>query len=156
MPEKRSERTHQLDPQEFELPETTYSHEIENKVFRGIILNILSQTPGVALLEGTFLETFMGQVDTVKGITIEQDAKSHSVNVTIEIGIEYGVNIPQKAEEIQSRVSQSITEMTGVRVAIVHVIFRELAREEQSSSPEKKRPIEAEEPFTSSIEHEFS
>ena len=89
-------------------------------------------------------------------ITIEQDAKSHSVNVTIEIGIEYGVNIPQKAEEIQSRVSQSITEMTGVRVAIVHVIFRELAREEQSSSPEKKRPIEAEEPFTSSIEHEFS
>ena len=152
MPEKRA---HQLDPQEFELPETTYSHEIENKVFRGIILNILAQSPGVAPLEGSFLETFIGRVDTVKGITIEQDAKSHSVNVTIEIGIQYGVHIPKKAEELQNRISEAITAMTGMRVGCVHIVFRELARE--GKDPLSERPIETrEQPLTSSIEHEFS
>jgi uncharacterized alkaline shock family protein YloU len=153
---KKLERMHQLDPQEFELPETTYSHEIENRVFRGIVLNILAQTPGIAPLEGTFLETFIGRVDMVKGITIDQDAKSHSVNITIEIGIQYGMNIPRKAEEIQSKVTQAITEMTGVRVASVHVVFRELMQEEKGPPATPKRPIEVEERFTSGIEHEFS
>jgi|AMWB02.1.fsa_nt_gi uncharacterized alkaline shock family protein YloU len=156
MSEKKPERMHQLDPQEFELPETTYSHEIENRVFRGIILNILSQTPGISPLEGTFLETFIGRVDTVKGITIDQDTKTHSVNIVIEISIQYGVNIPKKAEEIQSRVSQAITEMTGMRVASVHVVFRELIREQKEPISSTKRPIEVEEPFSSGIEHEFS
>ena len=91
----------------------------------------------------------------VKGITIDQDAKSHSVNITIEIAIQYGKNIPKLAEEIQTKVSEAITEMTGMRVASVHVVFRELIQEEKQSETTQRRPVEVEESFSSGIEHEF-
>ena len=149
--------THELDPQEFDLPETTYSRDVENRVFQGIILKVLSQITGIGLLEGTFLDSILGRVDKVKGIAIEQDTKTHSVHIKIEVSVQYGVNIPEKAEQIQGAVVKAITAMTGVRVAEIHVVFKELMHEqgEEAPSPTPTIPVELDTPFTNDFENEF-
>jgi uncharacterized alkaline shock family protein YloU len=153
----REQRNTELDPQEFDLPETTFSRDVENRVFQGIILKILSQISGIGLLEGTFLANLLGRVDKVKGITIEQDAQTHSVRIKIEVSIQYGVNIPHKAEEIQSAVVNEITSMTGLRVAEIHVVFKELMQEEPEGSEASLPhiPIDVPSSFTNDFENEF-
>lgn len=150
-------QVHQPDPKEFELPETTYSHEIENRVFRDIIFHVLSQTPGIGLHEN-FLGTLIGRADSVKGITIDQDLKTRSVHITLEIQIQYGMNIPQTAEDIQTRVSDAIMKMTGMRVGSIHIIFKELMLETPSKDlfVGPKVPVEINDPTSSGLEHEFS
>lgn len=149
--------TQHLDPVEFELPETTYSRDIENKVFQGIVLKTLSAITGIGLLEGTFFDNLIGRIDKVKGISTEQDAKAQCVKITIEVSVQYGISIPKKAEEIQTAVVEAITKMTGLRVSEVHVVFKELMQEpssqEQALPP--SIPFEVPSSFKEELEKEF-
>lgn len=152
---KRPCDAQQLDPLEFELPDTTYSRDIENKLFQGIVLKTLSRISGIGLLEGTFLGNL---IDKIKGISTEQDAKTQSVKIKIEVSIQYGLSIPKKAEEIQTAVVEEITKMTGLRVSEIHVVFKELMREEapQEEAPSPPIPIEVASTFSHEFESEFS
>ena len=44
----------------------------------------------------------------------------------VEVNVAYGVSIPEKAEEIQTKIAQEINRLTGLRVSQVHVIFKDL------------------------------
>jgi len=117
----------QIDTKELQLPETLFIRDIENKVFQSIVLQCLSQMDGVETLEGNLFDSLLGgSLDGVKGIHVDQDQKSHSVKVKIEINVAYGVCIPDKAEEIQTKILQEISKLTGLHVASVHVIFKNL------------------------------
>jgi uncharacterized alkaline shock family protein YloU len=158
MIEKRQKcATQHLDPLEFELPDTTYSRDIENRVFQGIVLKTLSRISGIGLLEGTFLENLIGRIDKVNGISTEQDTKTQSVKIKIEISVQYGVSIPKKAEEIQTAVVEEITNMTGLRVSEIHVVFKELAREQvvPEEEPIPNIPVEIANTFTEELQDEF-
>lgn len=122
-----------VDTKEFELPETTFVRDIDNRVFQSIVLQCLADIEGIALLEGNFIDHLLGRsaAEGVKGIYSEQDQKNHSVNIRIEVNICYGVVIPDKAEEIQSRVSDEITKLTGLHVGCVHVVFKNVINPEQ-------------------------
>jgi len=137
-----------IDTGEFDLPETTYSCDIENKVFQGIIVKTLSKISGIGLLEGRFLDNLMGRLDRIKGITTQQDPSSESIKVKIEVAIQYGVSIPQKAEEIQAAVVEDLNKMTGVRTSEVHVVFKTLLSEQQA---EQQMP----DAFSTAIDDEF-
>lgn len=117
-----------VDTKEFELPDTVFISDIDTKVFQGIVLQCLSQIEGVALVEGNFINNILGMSgpEINSGILSEQDSKTHSVNIKIEVNIAYGVSIPEKAEEIQSKVVEEITRLTGLRVASVHVVFKNI------------------------------
>jgi uncharacterized alkaline shock family protein YloU len=117
---------------EFELPETTFIRDIENRVFQSYVLQTLSRIEGISLISGNFLDHLLGRdgAERIKGITTEQDQKNHSVAVKIELNIYYGVPIPPKAEEIQSKVAEEITTLTGLHVSCVHVIFKNVVVEE--------------------------
>jgi uncharacterized alkaline shock family protein YloU len=130
------EENPRIDPREFELPETVFSRDIEDQVLHGIIVRTLSEIHGIGLLEGSFLDNLIGRPSRVKGIITTQDPSSQSVKVRIEVKILYGLSIPHKAEEIQAAVVGSITRMTGLRVAEVHVVFRELLPEGDATSQE--------------------
>jgi uncharacterized alkaline shock family protein YloU len=119
-------QTKKIDTKEFELPDTLFVRDIENKVFQGIILQCLSDIDGIALVEGNFIDNILGRtsVEGVKGISIDQDNKKHSVGVKIEVNIHYGYSIPEKAEEIQSVCAEEITKLTGLHVSSVHVVFK--------------------------------
>lgn len=147
-----------FDSKEFNLPETVYSRDIENKVFQGIIVKALSQITGIGLVEGNFLDTIIGRIDRVKGIYTEQDPKNHAVKIRIELNIRYGISIPQKAEEIQAKVAEAVTNLTGVRVAEVHIVFKELIASEESSkdgAKAKKGGIKTPEDIHSAARNDF-
>ena len=116
-----------LTSKEFQLPETTFEHTIENRVFQEIILRCLSEIPGVSLLEGGFIDHILGRADGIAGIHTEQDAKNCSLNVKIEVNIDYGVSIPEKAEEIQEEIVRELARLTGLHVASVSVVFKHLS-----------------------------
>jgi uncharacterized alkaline shock family protein YloU len=117
-----------MDTKEFELPETVFVWDIENRVFQSLVLQCLARIEGIALLEGNLFDSLLGRDcgERVKGIYVEQEQKNHAVSVKVEVNIAYGVCIPEKAEEIQSKVTEEINRLTGLRVGCVHVIFKNL------------------------------
>lgn len=123
-----------LDPKEFNLPETSFISDIDPKVFQSIVLQCLSEIDGVSLVEGNFISSLLGRggPEVAAGIESEKDSTSQSVNIKIEVNISYGIPIPQKAEEIQSKVAEQITALTGLHVASVHVIFRNILLPDQT------------------------
>jgi uncharacterized alkaline shock family protein YloU len=122
-----------VDTKEFEIPETVFIRDIENKVFLSIALQCLSQIEGISLVEGNFIDHLLGRSsEGVKGIYAEQDDKNQSVNIKVEVNIHYGVIIPEKAEEIQTKIAEEITKLTGLHVASVHVVFKNVISMEQA------------------------
>ena len=122
-----------VDTKEFELPETVFIRDIDNKVFQGIILQCLSTIEGISLVEGNFIDNILdrGGPEGIKGIVAEQDNKSQSVDIRVEVNVCYGCSIPEKAEEIQTKVAEEITRLTGLHVATIHTVFKNVIPYEQ-------------------------
>lgn len=126
-----------LDQKELNLPETSFIRDIETKVFQAIVNQCLSKIEGIGLQEGTLFDSLLGrEVDRSKGIFVEQDQKKHSVSVRVEVNIAYGLSIPQKAEEIQTKITEEISHWSGLHVASVHVVFKDLIFAQQPAAEE--------------------
>lgn len=132
-----------LDSREIELPDTMFIRDIETRVFQGVVLQALAKIEGIGLLEGNLFDSLLGrEIESVKGIHVEQDQKKQSVHIRVEINVLYGISIPEKAEEIQSKIVEEISQWTGLHVASVHVIFKDLLHPEAI----QQEPQEAEAP----------
>ncbi len=130
-----------VDTKEFELPETLYVRDIENRVFQGIVVECLSQIEGITLLEGNIIDSLLGRSAVeagVKGIYAEQDSKTKSISIKVEININYGCPIPEKAEEIQTKIAEEITRLTGLHVSCVHLVFKNVINPARA----QKNPLE--------------
>lgn len=116
-----------MDSREIELPDTVFIRDIDTRVFQSMAIQCLAKIEGIGLLEGNLFDSLLGrEVERVKGIHVVQDQKNHSVEMRVEINILYGVNIPEKAEEIQEKMVEEISKWTGLHVSSVHVIFKDL------------------------------
>ena len=116
-----------MDTREIELPDTVFIRDIETRVFQAIALQCLAKIEGIGLLEGNLFDSLLGrELERVKGIHVEQDQKKHSVSIRVEINIQYGLSIPEKAEEIQTKLVEEVSRWSGLHVAAVHVIFKDL------------------------------
>jgi uncharacterized alkaline shock family protein YloU len=133
METKKKLEVKKIDTKEFELPETLYIRDIENKVFQGIVLQCLCKIPGIELMEGGFIDNILGRtsLEAVKGITVEQDSRNHSVGIKIEVNVCYGCSIPELAEQLQAEISDEITKLTGLHVSYVHVVFKNVVLPDQ-------------------------
>ncbi|MDE3047471.1 MAG: Asp23/Gls24 family envelope stress response protein [Verrucomicrobiota bacterium] len=130
-----------MDTRELDLPETVFIRDIDTRVFQTIALKCLAKIEGIGLIEGNLFDSLLGrEVERVKGIHVEQDQKNHSVELKVEINVQYGVHIPTKAEEIQEKLVEEISQWTGLHVSFVHVIFKDL----MADAPEPNEPNEAE------------
>ena len=128
----------QIDMKEVELPDTVFIRDIESKVFQSIVVHSLTQIDGIETLEGNLFNNLLGDgVDGVKGIHVDQDPKTHCVNVKVEINVAFDVCIPEKAEEVQNKIVQEISRLTGLHVGKVHVIFKNLISSKQKPSLEE-------------------
>lgn len=137
-----------MDSREIELPDTMFIRDIETRVFRGIILQALAKIEGIGLLEGNLFDSLLGRdLERVKGIHVEQDQKKHSVDIRVEINILYGISIPEKAEEIQTKLTEEVSRWTGLHVASVHVIFKDLIPPQEDDEKIPSSPEELEEAF---------
>lgn len=130
---KKNNEQKKVDTNEFEIPETMYVRDIENRVFQGIVLQVLSKIDGISLVEGNFIDNFLGRdsLEGIRGIHAEQDSKKQCVNIKVEVNICYGVSIPQKAEEIQTKVAEEITRLSGLHVSTIHVVFKNIVSKDQ-------------------------
>lgn len=124
----------QIDTKELELPDTVFIRDIESRVFQSIALQCLARIDGIGLIEGNFIDTLLSwdSSERVKGIHVEQNDDSHSVNLKVEVNVAYGVCIPDKADEIQMKLVEEISRLTGLHVGRVHVVFRNLVSCENS------------------------
>ena len=129
-----------MDTKEFELPETVFVRDIENRVFQSIALQCLARIEGVSLIGGNLFDVLLGRdgQEGLKGIHVNQDQKSHSVNVKVEVNVAYDINIPEKAEEIQAKIARDISRLTSLHVGCVHVVFKNLISKE--TIEEQERP----------------
>ena len=140
-----------MDAREIELPDTIFIRDIETRVFQAICLQTLAKIEGIGLLEGNIIDSLLGrEQERVKGIHVEQDQKKHSVGIRVEINIAYGISIPEKAEEVQTRLTEEITRWTGLHVATVHIIFKNLVlplADSAESEADSQTSAELEEAF---------
>lgn len=143
-----------VDTKEFELPETVFIRDIENKVFQSIVLQCLAQIDGISLVEGNFIDHLLGRsAEGVKGIYAEQDEKNQSIDIKVEVNLYYGIIIPDKAEEIQTKIAEEITKLTGLHVASVHVVFKNVISKEQGQQHQTQRPSPL---LDSNLEEDYS
>lgn len=124
------------EPKEASSQDTVFARDIETRVFQAITVKCLSKIKGISLLEGNMFDNLLGREGTerIKGISIEQDPKSHSVNIKVELSIAYGLSIPEKSQEIQKKLVEDIVRLTGLHVAGVHIVFKNLLPEKQLES----------------------
>jgi uncharacterized alkaline shock family protein YloU len=147
-----------VDTKEFELPETLYIRDVENKVFQGIVLQCLCKIPGVELIEGGFIDSFLGRSarEGVKGIHVEQDSRNHSVGIKVEVDVSYGCSLPEIAEQLQADISKEITKLTGLHVSYVHVVFKNvILPDEMKKRAERGSAQPHANSGTSSVEEEY-
>lgn len=127
-----------VDTKEFEFPETVFIRDIDNRVFQGIVLQTLSSINGIGLVEGNFIDSLLGRggQESVKGIQAEQNEQNRTIRIKVEVNVCFGICIPEKAEEIQTKITEEITKLTGLHVASVHVVFKNVISEgPQGMSP---------------------
>lgn len=117
-----------FDQKEVELPETMFSREIEGRVFQSIIARCLMEIDGVEPLEGGLFDSLLGRdvLDGGRGISVCQKLSDPSVDIKVEVNVAYGESIPAKAEEIQTKILEQVSALTGLHVAKVHVVFKGL------------------------------
>ena len=143
----------EMDPKEIQLPETTFSRDIESKVFQAIIYQCLSKIEGIHLMSKGLIDSLLGRdsQENYSAIHVEQDQKQHSVSVKLEVSIKFGISIPEKADEIQSKIIEAVSKYTGLHVSCVHVIFKNLIIEQK----EKEEDLEDDELETVKTEEEY-
>ncbi|MBM3193823.1 MAG: Asp23/Gls24 family envelope stress response protein [Chlamydiae bacterium] len=120
-----------LDVKEIDLPDTIFIRDIESRVFQSITIKCLEDVQGVSLTGGTLIDNLLGRegLEKIKGVYIEQDIKNHSVSIKLDVNVLYGISLPEKAEEIQTKVVKEISRLTGLHVACVHVVFKNILSE---------------------------
>lgn len=140
------EKLSEMDAKEIQLPDTTYIRDIETRVFQAIALQCLAKIEGISFLEQNLIDSLLhwDNSERIKGVHVEQDQKKHSVGIRIEVNILYGIPIPDKAEEIQNKILEEITKFTGLHVACVHVVFKNLLLREPKPIEVKKLDLEDE------------
>lgn len=129
-----NEKFKQMDAKELQLPETVFIRDIDNRVFQSIALECLGKIEDVSLIEGNLIDSFLGREGTekLKGIFVEQDQKNHSVKLKIEINVHHGVSLPEKAEEIQTKIAHEVSKITALHVAAVHVVFKNMISKKEA------------------------
>lgn len=140
----------ELDTKELKFADTVFVRDIETRVFQAIVVKCLATIEGVALLEGTLFDNLLGREgnERIKGIHVEQDSKNHSVSIKVEVNIAHGVSIPEKAEEIQAKLADEVSKVTGLHVSCVHVVFKALISDEPVEKIIEEEIDQEEEEFT--------
>lgn len=119
---------------EYELPETTFVRDIDDRVFKAIAVECVRSLDGVQPAYGGFFDQLLGREgsDATKAVSITQHESEHALSIKIEISVRYGENIPQKAEEVQNLIAKEVSCLTGLHVKAVHVVFRNLYTESKT------------------------
>jgi uncharacterized alkaline shock family protein YloU len=100
------------------------------------------KVPGVLELSGTFVDGLAGMIGKMpvdRGIRVE--VKEDGARLDLHVVLEFGVQIPKVAWQVQNEVRQAVETMTGYAVKSVNVFVQTLrhAGEKEPAAEEKER-----------------
>jgi uncharacterized alkaline shock family protein YloU len=101
--------------------ETTDSTRISDDVLSTIAGFELAKIQGISAVGGG-ISDFLGRKSPSKGIKVE--VADEKITIDVGVTVDYGINIPDVAHEIQTRLRKAITEMTGKFVSAVNVTIQ--------------------------------
>lgn len=107
---------------------TVFLTDIETKVFQAITYQTIKEIGSIELIEGSLFDSLLGgeEGEKIRGIHVECDESNPIVNIKIELNILYGIAIPEKSLEVETKVKQRVTELTGFHVGLIHVTFKNI------------------------------
>jgi len=79
---------------------------------------------GVSRVAGGILESVTGSQSQTRGVSVEVGRIETAIDVTL--GIEYGKNIAQLAEEVRNKVTERVENLTGLRVTELNVTVNDV------------------------------
>ena len=138
---------HEIEIEEQNTDEVVFVQDVENKVFQAIVVKTLMKIEGVRLLEeGSLIDDLLGREgqSRIKGVYIEQDLKSHSVAIKIEIELAYGLSLKRVAKNVQHAIVKDIKEFSGFNISSVHLVFKHLYEDKPAINEESLEQIQAE------------
>lgn len=138
-----NEKFKKMDLKELNFPETIFSRDIDSKVFQGMIAYTLSKIEGVQLISKGLIDSLLGRdsLENFSAIFVEQNEDEHSISIKVEVDIKFGICIPEKADEIQSKIIKTISQYSGLHVSSVHVVFKNLMIESKDKENKTNDPI---------------
>ena len=102
---------------------------IHENVIASIVRKVACSVEGVSKISGSsFVDNIAEMVGSKKmhdrSITVEMG--DSSVSVEVSINLVYGVSLPEVAQKVQKAVSDEIIRLTGLKVAKVNIVIREI------------------------------
>ena len=106
---------------------------IHGNVISSIVRKIACSVEGVSKISGSsFVDNIAEMVGSKKmhdrSIVVEMG--DSSVSVEVSISLVYGVSLPEVAEKVQKAVADEIIRLTGLKVAKVNIVIREIEEPE--------------------------
>jgi len=108
------------------------SVQVHKKVFAEIIASALEGVDGVRLIDKSFGNRFVemfGQRD-FPGIEIKAD-EQHDVYLELKIFVQYGLNIPDAARQVQETVKKAVNKTLDISLKEIHVNVQGIERGEK-------------------------
>jgi uncharacterized alkaline shock family protein YloU len=99
--------------------------QVLNEVIAHIVRRTSREVEGVVGIAGGFSLKKFGIKDVDKGIEIKTEG--NTCDITIDVKIEYGLPIYDVARNLQKRITDSVEQMTNLRVNSVNVRITGLA-----------------------------
>lgn len=110
---------------------------VSDEVVAVLAANATLKTKGVADLAGDFTnalsKSILGKELLSKGVKASQNEEG--VIVDVFVIVEYRVNIPSVAWDIQENVKKEITSMTGLKVNAVNINIQGVQMPEEEATP---------------------
>jgi len=113
---------------------------IANEVVAIIAGVAASEVPGVASMSSGIVDditTSLGMKSSKRGVKV--DIAEDTVNISISIVVNYGVRIPDVAQNIRKKVIEAVETMTGLTVSAVNIFVQgiNLKKESKESQGEE-------------------
>lgn len=121
---------------------------IDNTVVEKIVAITCRSVDGILQMKGNLISSIQegfGGTDVTKGVSVEMVGED-ACNINVSIIMEYGKSAPKIFRELHAKISEKITDMTGLRVNSVNVrITNVMTREEVEGGRkrDKAEPVES-------------
>lgn len=114
---------------------------INNEVVGTIAGLAAMEVEGISGMGGKFsLGEMLGRKDADKGVTVA--IEGNRATISVEVKVEYGINMYEAAHKLQKCVKDAVERMTGLVVDKVNVIIKGIVVSEHEKKQEKKEKLE--------------
>ncbi len=125
---------------EDEYEDTEDSLTYSNGVIEKIVAMATREVPHVLGMKGNlihFVQETLGAKDLTKGVSVEV-TDDNRVVVNISVIIEYGCYAPAIFEDVKKRVTERLTEMTGLEIAGINLRIEDVVTLEAYNESKKR------------------